>query len=831
MSTATLTADPVVLPITGMSCASCARRVERALSTAPHVRQAQVNYATQRATVQMDESAPADSLALVKAVQSAGYDVAVASARFVVDDSSRPAGSAAPLEQRLRRLPGVVDADFNLANATVSIRFLSSAIDSERLRCAITDFGYRITGVPDAPVDVAEAQARAQAAEQGELLRKFWIAAVLSVPLLVLAMAPGHHHAPASYTRWLQLVLATPVVIYCGGGFYRRAWASLWHGSADMNTLIALGTGAAYLYSLAALLMPRAFTGGSEAAPPLYFESAAVIIALILLGRMMEAGAKGRAGEAIHKLVGLSAKTARVLRDNAETDLPLEQVIVGDILVVRPGEKIPVDGVLEQGGSAVDESMLTGESLPVQKHIGDAVFGGTLNSLGSFQFRATRVGRDTALQQIVKLVESAQGSKAPIARLADQISGIFVPIVLGIAAVTFIAWMLLGPGGGRLPMAVNNAVAVLIIACPCALGLATPTAVMVGTGRGAEMGIIIRSGAALESAHRLTTIVLDKTGTITHGAPTLTDLIPADSHTADELLSLAAAVEKASEHPLGAAIVRAAEQRKLAIAGMSDFRAIAGRGVGGSVGGQAVLIGNRALMEENHIRVDDWLDRLDSRAAAGKTPMLVAAGGTMLGLLAVADTVKPTSAAAIAALRKMGMTVVMLTGDNRRTAAAVAAAVGVDDVLAEVLPADKAARIKQLQQGDPAEHQPTGRRIVAMVGDGINDAPALVQADVGIAIGTGADVAIEAADITLVGGDLGTVARAVALSRATFSVIRQNLFWAFVYNLIGLPLAAGLLYPVTGWLLSPMIASAAMSFSSVSVVANSLRLRRMRIDA
>ncbi|MDX6711087.1 MAG: P-type Cu+ transporter [Blastocatellia bacterium] len=596
-----------------------------------------------------------------------------------------------------------------------------------------------------------------------------------------------------------------------------------------MNTLIAIGTGTAYLYSVAATIEPGFFSGAMSRHPmpgigpapmvPVYFEAASVIIALILLGRMLESRAKGQTSDAIRRLVGLQAKTARVVRDGQEIDIPVEEVVPGDLVIVRPGEKIPVDGVVEDGASAVDESMLTGESLPVEKTRGDEVFGATINKTGAFRFRATKVGKDTALQQIVKMVQEAQGSKAPIARLADVISGIFTPVVLCIAVATFVVWFVLAPVDVRFTMALVNFVSVLIIACPCALGLATPTAIMVGTGKGAENGVLIKGGESLETAHRLQTIVLDKTGTITKGEPSLTDVFPSGGVNEDELLRLVASAERGSEHPLGEAIVKGAMERGLLLSNASDFKALAGHGIAAQIDGHNLLLGNAKLMRDRAIELENFEKLVEELAIQGKTPIYVALDGRLAGLIAVADEIKPESREAIAAMQRLGLEVVMMTGDNKRTAEAVAKQVGISRVLAEVLPEGKAGEIKRLQNE---------KRIVGMVGDGINDAPALAQADVGIAIGTGTDVAIEASDITLIKGDLRGVVKAIELSKATIRTVKQNLFWAFAYNTIGIPVAAGLLYPFTGWLLSPIIASAAMSLSSVSVVTNSLRLRRFK---
>jgi Cu+-exporting ATPase len=595
---------------------------------------------------------------------------------------------------------------------------------------------------------------------------------------------------------WIQLALTAPVVFYAGAPFYKGAWTALRHRSANMNTLIALGTGAAFLYSLAVTL-----SGGHQ----VYYEAAAVIVTLILLGRVLEARARGKASEAIRHLRELQPKTARVLRDGAERDIPIEQVLVGDLVVVRPGEKIPVDGAVREGASPVDESMLTGESMPVDKKPGDGVYGGTINRSGSLRFEARKVGRATVLQQMIELVRQAQGSRAPVARLADVVSGYFTVGVLAIATVTFLVWIAFAP----LSFAVVNFVAVLIIACPCALGLATPTAIMVATGRGAERGILIKGGEALEAACRIDTVILDKTGTITSGQPRVTDVIPVNGHSEAEVLRLAASAERYSEHPLGRAIVAHAQGLAIALEEPSRFLAVAGQGVEARVDGHAVTLGSFSGPRD--------LPEMERLAAAGKTAVTVCADGLPVGVIGIADTVKPEAAAAVHRLHEMGIEVWMITGDNRRTAENVARQVGIQHVLAEVPPDGKVAEVRKLQAA--------GKR-VAMVGDGINDAPALAQADVGIAIGTGTDIAKEAASITLMRGDLNGVSGALDLARRTMRVIRQNLFWAFAYNTIGIPIAAGVLYPFTGWLLSPVLASAAMALSSVTVVTNSLRLKR-----
>jgi Cu+-exporting ATPase len=740
------------------------------------------------------------------------------------------------IERRLTNAAGVRGASVNFATARARVEYDPRATGAADLIGAVEEIGF---GARDAAEEgAAEREQEAARAEQAGLRRRFVVAAVLSAPVLLVAMS--HGRVAAFDVPWInaaQLVLTLPVILYSGWPFYQGAWVALRHRAADMNTLIATGTGAAFVYSLIVTVAPglvaaeHAAAGmngggggmsmGDGTAAPVYFEAAGVIIALILLGRLLEARARGKTSEAIKRLLGLQPRTARVVREGGrEVDLPVGEVLVGDLVVVRPGERIPVDGVVAEGASAVNEAMLTGESMPVEKAQGAQVFGATMNGTGSFTFRATKVGREMVLQQIVRMVEQAQGQRAPIARLADVVSGYFTPVVICVAIAAFVVWFIAAPAESRLSYALVSFVSVLIIACPCALGLATPTAVMVATGRGAEHGILVKGGEALETAHRLTTVVLDKTGTITLGQPAVTDVLTAGGFDEDELLRLAASAERGSEHPLGEAIVRRAEARGLALAQVSAFDARAGHGVEARVGGRRVVLGNLKLMTEGGVELKDLPERAEALTEAGRTLVYVAVDGAAAGVLAVADEIKADSREAVAALRRMGLEVVMLTGDGRRTAEAVARAVGIERVLAEVLPAGKAAAVKKLQ----AE----GRR-VAMVGDGINDAPALAAADTGIAIGTGTDVAIEASDITLMRGSLDGVVTAIALSRQTIKVIRQNLFWAFVYNTLGIPLAAGALYPFTGWLLSPVVASAAMALSSVSVVANSLRLRRFRL--
>ncbi|BBX96385.1 heavy metal translocating P-type ATPase [Mycobacterium lacus] len=668
--------------------------------------------------------------------------------------------------------------------------------------------------------DTEAAQAEERRADIADLTRRVMIGALLTAPVLYAVMAQplGAHWVPAVLlNRWLQLAFITPVMCYVGWPIHRSGWLALVHRSPDMNSLITLGTSAAYGYSL---LVTVAATALPPEVRDVYFEAVGVILTLIMVGRLLEARAKAGTGEAIRALLGLQARTARVVRGGSETEIPIDQVVVGDEIVIRPGEKIPVDATVISGQSAVDESMVTGESMPVTKHGGDTVIGATVNTTGSLRVRAVKVGADTMLAQIIRMVQQAQASRAPIQRLADAISGYFVPVVIAIGITTFAVWFVAGPAPA-LTQALVSAVAVLIIACPCALGLATPLSIMVGTGKGARAGILIRSAEALETAHRLDTIVLDKTGTITAGKPALTDVQVTGTLAERELVSLVAAAESDSEHPVATAIIGGARDRGIHIPAAESFTSITGKGVRATVSGRALLVGTAALLAENGVTTDELEPISTELAAAGKTPLHVAVDGQPAGVLAVADTVKDDSAAAIAAMRKLGLQVVMITGDDARTAAAIASQVGVSRVLAEVLPEHKAGEIRRLQAG--------GRR-VGMVGDGINDAPALAQADVGLAIGTGTDVAIEAADITLISGSLAGVVTAIRLSHATMRNIQQNLFFALIYNAIGIPLAAGVLYPLLGLRLSPMIAAAAMALSSLSVVGNANRLRRYRVE-
>ncbi len=715
------------------------------------------------------------------------------------------------VERALYATPGVVSASVSLASEDALIEYHADQTDPAALRTVITAVGFEAAQREDGHDD---ADQRYQQAEQAELKIKLLVSAVLTLGIMLGSML----RIPLLSHPLVLLLLTTPIQFWVGWQFYRGAWASARHGMSDMNTLIAIGTSAAYGYSLMAVLAPGLF-GAIGQAPQVYFETAAMIITLILLGRFLEARAKGRAADAIQRLLELQPNTARVVRDGREMEIPVTHVRVGDTIAVRPGEKISVDGRIISGVSAVDEAMLTGESMPVDKQPGDSVVGATLNKTGAFTFQATRVGKETTLAQIVHLVRQAQSSKAPIQRLADTIASYFVPAVISIAMLTFGAWMLFGPEPA-LSFAIMNFVAVLIIACPCALGLATPTAIMVGTGRGAEQGVLIKSGDALERMHAVTTVVFDKTGTLTTGQPEVTSVIAVSGSEA-ELLRLAASVEQKSEHPLGQAIVRYAQSQELSLIEVETFQATPGQGVMASVGEKTVLIGNRRFCQEHSINLSQLETEAESLAQSGKTPMFMAVNGRAVGLIAVADVLKAGALNALARIRQLGLNPVMLTGDNRRTAEAIAQQAGIAQVVAEVLPEDKAAEIARLQANG---------QVVGMVGDGINDAPALVQADVGIALGTGTDVAIDAADITLIRGDLQGVVTAIRLSRRTMQVIRQNLFWAFFYNAAGIPIAAGVLYPFFQLVLNPMVAALAMALSSVSVITNSLRLRAARIN-
>jgi len=844
---ATKTTTEITIPVEGMTCASCVRRVERALSKVPGVDEASVNLATETAHVRFDPTIAGPDQ-LVAAIEKAGYRAGA----LLMPTTAPPAPPEPPttertltlpvsgmtcascvrrVERALSRVPGVESATVNLATEQATVTLGPEPPSLDELRAAVEKAGYTL-GEPTAPPTPVAAPAVAAQAEQAEqadpreiarqreiesLKRKSLVSLAIGVVMMAL-MYVDIGVSMATLAPFL-LIAATFVQVWAGGVFYRAAWAAARHGGTNMNPLVAVGTSAAYAYSAFVPLWPeRAVAWGFE--PHLYYESAVIIIALVLMGRWLEARAKKQTSAAIKALMGLQAKTARVIRDGVERDIPVEAVQVGDLVRVRPGEKVPVDGIVVEGRSALDESMLTGESLPVEKAPGDEVIGATLNTTGTIVFRATKVGKDTTLAQIVRLVEEAQGSKAPIQRLADTISSYFVPAVLALSALTFALWIIFGPDPS-LTNALQAAIAVLVIACPCALGLAAPTAIMVGTGKAAEYGVLIRGGEALEQARKINTIVLDKTGTLTRGKPAVTRVIATNGLDERALLRLAAAVEVGSEHPLGEAIVSRARELGLDLPKAEQFTALAGQGVRGQVEGRTVLLGNQALLAGAGLGLDGLAGHAETLARDGATPMLVAVDGAVAGMIAVADTLKPESPEAVAQLTALGLDVWMLTGDNRLTAEAIARRAGIapERVLAEVMPDRKASHIAALQRQG---------RIVAMVGDGINDAPALAQADLGIAIGTGTDVAMAASDITLVGGDLRSIVTAIALSRRTVATIKQGLFWAFAYNVLLIPVAMGALYPFFGILLEPALAAAAMAMSSVSVVTNALRLRGFR---
>ncbi|NGZ77934.1 heavy metal translocating P-type ATPase [Saccharibacillus alkalitolerans] len=810
------------LQIGGMTCAACANRIEKGLNRMPGIAGANVNLALEKASV--DYNPKETGLAEIeRKIESLGYTTVKEASDFDISGMTCAACSAR-IEKGLNRMPGVLGASVNLALETAHVEYSPGAIEPGDIMRKVQQLGYEAKLKQDGGE-------RDRGGEERKRVIKLAAAALLSLPLL-WAMA-GHfsftsflYVPPLFANPWFQLLLATPVQLIIGWQFYVGAYKALRNGSANMDVLVALGTSAAYFYSLY-LTIGWAADGGSGSAmagmegmaghgmPELYFETSAVLITLILVGKWFEARAKGRSSEAIRSLMGLQAKTAIVLRDGAETEVPVSDVVPGDIVRVRPGEKIPVDGVVTEGRSSVDESMLTGESLPIDKEPGASVTGATINKNGSLLMKATRVGRDTALAQIVRVVEEAQGSKAPIQRMADVISGIFVPIVVGIAAVTFLIWYF-AVQPGAFSEALEKAIAVLVIACPCALGLATPTSIMAGSGRAAEFGILFKGGEHLEAAQQVDTVLLDKTGTVTKGKPELTDVIVyGEGRGENELLALVAAAENASEHPLAEALVRGAGERGTELPAAERFESLPGYGISAVVGGEEVLVGTRRLLGERGIDASAAIPDMERLESEGKTAMLVAVSGRTAGVVAVADTLKESSPEAIRRLRAMGLRVVMITGDNAATARAIARQAGIDaaDVLAEVLPEGKAAEVKKLQEA--------GRK-VAMVGDGINDAPALATADTGMAIGTGTDVAMEAADITLMRGDLNGIADAVEMSRRTMRNIRQNLFWALAYNVIGIPIAA------LGFL-APWLAGAAMAFSSVSVVLNALRLQRVKL--
>ncbi len=808
--------------IEGMTCASCARAVERVTGRLEGVSSANVNLATEKLTLEYDD----DKLtveAISEAIDKAGYKAITESVQKTLKIEGMTCASCAKAVERVTgKLDGVSQSSVNLATEKLTINYEPSTVRVIDIKKAIEKAGYKVAE-EEVTVDLDRDN---KDKERKSLWQRFIISALFTLPLLYISM--GHMiglplpefidpmNNPANFAI-AQLVLTLPVVIV-GYRYYIIGFKTLFKASPNMDSLIAIGTSAAFLYGIFAVV--KILQGEESYAMELYFESAAVILTLITLGKYFETVSKGKTSEAIKKLMGLAPKTATIIRNKTEVQIPIDQVEVGDIIVVKPGEKMPVDGVVVSGFTSVDESMLTGESIPVEKHEGDSVIGASINKNGSIQYKATKVGKDTALSQIIKLVEDAQGSKAPIAKLADVISGYFVPIVIILAIVSGLAWYFIGQESAMFALTIF--ISVLVIACPCALGLATPTAIMVGTGKGAEHGVLIKSGEALETAHKIDTIVFDKTGTITEGSPVVTDILTSDGITEEELLRISASAERGSEHPLGEAIIKYAEEKAIKLVETSGFSAIPGHGIKVTVDKMEVLLGNLKLMKERGVSLGNFEDESHRLANEGKTPMYIAIDGKLAGIIAVADTVKETSKKAIERLHQMGIKVAMITGDNHRTAKAIAEQVGIDRILSEVLPEDKANEVKKLQDEG---------RMVAMVGDGINDAPALAQADIGIAIGSGTDVAMESADIVLMRSDLMDVPAAIQLSRSTIRNIKQNLFWAFAYNTIGIPVAMGILHIFfEGFLLNPMMAGAAMSLSSVSVVANALRLKKFKTE-
>lgn len=814
-------ANRLSLPVEGMTCASCVGRVERALKAVDNIDTAVVNLATERADITFKEHVDVD--AAIRAIESSGYKVREEITELAIEEMTC-ASCVGRVEKALTQIPGVIEASVNLATERARIRHLSGAVTVADLEAAVVQAGYKPRRLSDASTNVNEQADERREQEERSLRRSLFTAAIFTLPVFIIEMGshfiPGIHHWVANtlgqQLNWyIQFVLATLVLFGPGLRFFQKGVPALLRAAPDMNSLVAVGTAAAYGYSVVATFMPQILPVGTA---NVYFEAAVVIVTLILLGRTLEARAKGKTSQAIKRLVGLQAKTARVERDGKMIEIPLDEVATDDIVFVRPGEKIPVDGVVIEGASYVDESMITGEPVPVSKEIGSEVVGGTINKTGAFSFRVIQIGSNTVLAQIIRLVEEAQGSKLPIQALVDKVTMWFVPAVMAGAVITFFIWLIFGPDPA-LTFALINAVAVLIIACPCAMGLATPTSIMVGTGRAAELGVLFRKGEALQALRDVSVVALDKTGTLTKGRPELTDLVPAEGFEYDEVLALVAAIETRSEHPIAEAIVAAAKEKGISFAAIKEFEAVPGFGVSAKVGGRSVSVGADRFMKQLGLEVSHFQPTALRLGEQGKSPLYAAIDGRLAAIIAVADPIKETTPEAIKALHSLGLKVAMITGDNAATAAAIAKQLGIDEVAAEVLPDGKVAALKQFRSN--------GNK-VAFVGDGINDAPALAEADVGLAIGTGTDVAIEAADVVLMSGDLRGVVDAIALSQATIRNIKQNLFWAFAYNALLIPVAAGLLYPINGTLLSPILAAAAMALSSVFVLGNALRLKRFQ---
>ncbi len=822
-STSTKQEQSLTLKIEGMTCAGCASRIEKKLGGLDGVRQASVNFGVEQASVEFDPD-NITSQSIIETIQRIGFEVPKSVQTYSVVGMSC-ASCVTRLETKLKGLDGVLEVRASLATEEVTLEFLENRVGPTEFKKALEDIGYELRLPVEDEAEASNQDEDRHLQEYQDLKKRFVFCLVMSAAVMAISMQEFLFGGgiPLPTARWMLLVLTTPVLFWGGGLFFVRAWNGLTHGYSDMNTLIALGTSTAYGYSAVITVAPEVFEGAGNA---VYFDTAAMIVTFILMGRMLEARAKGKASNAIKKLMDLRPATARVERGGEEIEMGIDEVQVGDTVLIRPGEKIPVDGEILEGATSIDESMLTGESLPVEKTIGQQVVGASINLTGFIKVRAVKLGADSVLSHIIQMVEQAQGSKAPVQRLADRIAGIFVPIVIGVAAVSFLIWWLFGNSLADLPMSsglfgMMIFVSILIVACPCALGLATPTAIMVGTGKGAEMGVLVKGGESLERIHQLDTVVFDKTGTLTEGRPRLLKLYPAQGSAEPEnqLLALAASLEKGSEHPLARAIVKAADERGLALKPVSEFKALPGFGVSGVVDGRSLLLGNHKMMQEKGIETGLLEKEFDEVTGQGQTPMILVVDSKPVAILAVADTVKANARPAIERLKELGLNVIMMTGDHSRTAQAVADQLGISTVLAEVLPGDKAAEVKRIMD--------SGKR-VAMVGDGINDAPALAQADIGIAMGSGTDVAMETADIALMGSRLTAVADSIELSRLTFSKIRQNLFWAFFYNVMGIPIAAGILFPFFGILLDPMVAALAMSLSSVSVVSNSLLLKKFR---